>query len=89
MGASVGRLTSRGLIMVSEDVGQIVQGLRERRESLSADLWEVAAQVAADGGPEILTRLVRLKADIEAVDFAINSAPTNGPERYTELFATR
>jgi hypothetical protein len=52
-------------------------------------LWRVAADVANGGGSEVLTQLVRLKADIEAIEFAIDNAPQPEPDEDAKVVSIR
>jgi hypothetical protein len=75
--------------MTFNDPDDIIQGLHARRAALLDELWTVAAEVAAGAAPEVLTRLVRLKADIEAIDFAVANAPQPEPDEDAKVVSIR
>lgn len=75
--------------MTSNTVNNIIQGLHSRRAALLEELWTVAAEVADGAGPELLTKLVRLKADIEAIEFAVSSAPQPESDEDSKVVSIR
>ena len=49
------------------------------REALEAKVWPTAVDAAASGNHEHIRDLVKLKVDIEAIDFALAHRPTVSP----------
>lgn len=45
------------------------------REQLTAEVWSTAVAAATSGDHERIRDLVRLKVDIEAIDFALGHQP--------------
>lgn len=50
------------------------------REQLTTDVWSTAAAAATTGDHERIRDLVKLKVDIEAIDFALGHRPAAGAE---------
>ncbi len=46
------------------------------REELEAKVWPTAVEAASSGDHEYIRDLVKLKVDIEAIDFALLRRPT-------------
>jgi hypothetical protein len=59
----------------AEDISAKLLGLRAQ---LEARIWPTAASAAQSGDHEHLRNLVRLKVDIEAIDFALSHRPVGG-----------
>lgn len=59
----------------AEDVSAKLVALRQ---SLEASVWEAASAAALTGDHERVRDLVRLKVDIEAIDFALSHRPVGG-----------
>lgn len=51
------------------------------REALEAKVWRTAIQAAASDDHEHIRDLVKLKVDIEAIDFALGHRPTGFRDR--------
>ena len=51
------------------------------RDELEAKVWPIAVEAAASDDHERIRDLVKLKVDIEAIDFALLRRPTSIPER--------
>ncbi len=49
------------------------------REDLEAKVWLTAVDAAASGDHEYIRDLVKLKVDIDAIDFALGHRPTGLP----------
>jgi len=50
------------------------------RDELEAKVWRTAVEAAASDDHERIRDLVKLKVDIEAIDFALLRRPTRAPE---------
>ena len=50
------------------------------RDELEAKVWRTAVEAAASDDHERIRDLVKLKVDIEAIDFALLRRPTRTPE---------
>lgn len=50
------------------------------REALEAKVWPTAVQAAVSGDHEHIRDLVKLKIDLEVIDFALLRRPTQAPE---------
>ena len=50
------------------------------REDLDGRVWPTAVEAAVSGDHERIRDLVKLKVDIEAIDFALAHRPTGSPE---------
>ena len=50
------------------------------REDLDGRVWPTAVEAAVSGDHERIRDLVRLKVDIEAIDFALGHRPIRIPE---------
>ena len=50
------------------------------REELEAKVWPTAVEAAVSGNHEQIRDLVKLKVDIEAIDFALLHRPAPPPE---------
>jgi len=50
------------------------------RAELEAKVWPTPVEAAASGDHEHVRDLVKLKVDIEAIDFALGHRPTGFPE---------
>jgi hypothetical protein len=57
-----------------EDVSAKLVALRR---DLEASVWQTATEAALSGEHEKLRDLVRLKVDIEAIDFALSHRPVS------------
>jgi hypothetical protein len=49
------------------------------RQELEASVWEAATAAAQTGDHEKVRDLVRLKVDIDAIDFALSHRPVSPP----------
>lgn len=58
--------------MTTEDVSAKLVALRQE---LEASIWPTATSAALSGDHEHIRDLVRLKVDIEAIDFALSHRP--------------
>jgi hypothetical protein len=56
----------------AEDVSAKLVALRQ---ALEASVWSTATEAAVSGDHEKVRDLVRLKVDIEAIDFALSHRP--------------
>lgn len=50
------------------------------RGELEASVWATAAEAVQTGDHERVRDLVKLKVDIEAIDFALSHRPVGGPD---------
>ncbi len=66
--------------MTTDDAAVAAQ-LLAIREELEAKIWPTAVDAAAPGDHEHIRDMVKLKVDIEAIDFALAHRPTGFPER--------
>lgn len=62
--------------MTAEDVSAKLVALRQ---DLEASIWPTATAAAQSGDHERVRDLVKLKVDIEAIDFALSHRPVAGP----------
>lgn len=65
--------------MIPDDAA-VAARLLAIREELQARVWPTAVEAAASGRHEFIRDLVKLKVDIEAIDFALGHRPTEIPE---------
>lgn len=69
---------------MTNDDAAVASRLLAIREELEAKVWPTAVEAAASGDHECIRDLVKLKVDIEAIDFALGHRPTGIPkERQT------
>ena len=61
---------------MTTDNADVAARLLEIREALEAKVWPTAVEAAASGDHERIRDLVKLKVDIEAIDFALRHRPT-------------
>ncbi len=61
---------------MTTDNEAIAAQLQAIREELEAKVWPTAVDAAASGDHERIRDLVKLKVDIEAIDFALAHRPT-------------
>lgn len=62
--------------MTAEDVSAQLVALRQE---LEASIWPTATAAAQSSDHEKVRDLVKLKVDIEAIDFALSHRPVAGP----------
>ena len=62
------------------DDAEVAARLLAIREELDAKVWPMAVEAAMSGDHERIRDLVKLKVDIEAIDFALLRRPTRTPE---------
>jgi hypothetical protein len=62
------------------DEAAVVARLLAIRDELEAKVWPTAVEAAASDDHERIRDLVKLKVDIEAIDFALGHRPTGIPE---------
>lgn len=58
------------------DDSAVADRLLAIREELNASVWPTAVEAAVSGDHERIRDLVKLKVDIEAIDFALLRRPT-------------
>lgn len=58
------------------DNAEVAARLLAIREELDARVWPMAVEAAMSGDRERIRDLVKLKVDIEAIDFALLRRPT-------------
>ena len=58
------------------DNAEVAARLLAIRDELEAKVWPTAVEAAASDDHERIRELVRLKVDIEAIDFALLRRPT-------------
>jgi hypothetical protein len=56
---------------MTTDNAEVAARLLSIREALEATVWPTAVEAAASGDHERIRDLVKLKVDIEAIDFAL------------------
>jgi len=61
---------------MTTDNETVAAQLQAIREDLEAKVWPTAVDAAAFGDHERIRDLVKLKVDIEAIDFALAHRPT-------------
>ena len=61
---------------MTTDNAAVAARLLEIREALEAKVWPTAVEAAVSGDHEHIRDLVKLKVDIEAIDFALRHRPT-------------
>ncbi len=61
---------------MTTDNAAVAARLLAVREELEAKVWLTAVDAAASGDHEHIRDLVKLKVDIEAIDFALAHRPT-------------
>ena len=64
-----------GPSMTDPNAEEISAKLVALRKELEASVWEIATAAAQTGVHEKIRDLVRLKVDIEAIDFALSHRP--------------
>ncbi len=62
------------------DDAEVAARLLAIRDELEAKVWPTAIEAAASDDRERIRDLVKLKVDIEAIDFALLRRPTRTPE---------
>ena len=65
---------------MTTDNAAVAAQLLAIREELNAKIWPTAVDAAASGDHEHIRDLVKLKVDVEAIDFALAHRPTELPE---------
>ncbi len=60
---------------VIEDNDAVAARLLAIREQLTTEVWSTAVAAATSGDHERIRDLVKLKVDIEAIDFALGHRP--------------
>lgn len=60
---------------MSDDAAAVSAKLVALRSQLEANIWPTAAEAADTGDHEGIRDLVKLKVDIEAIDFALSHRP--------------
>jgi hypothetical protein len=75
--------------MVGNETAETLKRLGVTRSALVEQLWEAASKVTGPEAWDQLRELARLKADIEAIDFAIASAPRPGPDEHASILGGR
>lgn len=60
---------------VIEDNDAVAARLLAIREQLTTEVWSIAVAAATSGDHERIRDLVKLKVDIEAIDFALGHRP--------------
>ncbi len=61
--------------MMSDDAAAVSAKLAALRAKLEANVWPTAVAAATSGDHERIRDLVKLKVDIEAIDFAMSHRP--------------
>ena len=61
--------------MMSDDAAAVSAKLPALRQELEASVWPTAVAAANSGDHERVRDLVKLKVDIEAIDFALSHRP--------------
>ena len=61
---------------MTTDDAAVAARLLAIREDLQAQVWPTAIEAAQSGDHERIRDLVKLKVDIEAIDFALSQRPT-------------
>ena len=65
---------------MTNDDAAVAARLLAIREELEAKIWPTAVEAAVAGDHEYVRDLVKLKVDIEAIDFALGHRPARMPE---------
>ena len=65
---------------VIQDNDAVAARLLAIREQLTTEVWSTAVAAATSGDHERIRDLVKLKVDIEAIDFALGHRPAGRPE---------
>lgn len=65
---------------VIQDNDAVAAQLLAIREQLTTEVWSTAVAAATSGDHERIRDLVKLKVDIEAIDFALGHRPADRPE---------
>lgn len=65
---------------VIQDNDAVAAQLLAIREQLTTEVWSTAVAAATSGDHERIRDLVKLKVDIEAIDFALGHRPAVRPE---------
>ena len=65
---------------MTTDNAAVTARLLAIREDLQAQVWPTAVEAASSGDHERIRDLVKLKVDIEAIDFALGLRPAGSPE---------
>ena len=65
---------------MTTDNATVAARLMEIREGLEAKVWQTAVEAASSGDHERIRDLVKLKVDIEAIDFALAHRTTGDRE---------
>jgi hypothetical protein len=60
---------------MSDDAAAVSAKLAALRQELEASIWPAAVAAANSGDHERIRDLVKLKVDIEAIDFALSHRP--------------
>jgi hypothetical protein len=60
---------------MSDDAAAVSAKLAALRQELEGSIWPTAAAAANSGDHERVRDLVKLKVDIEAIDFALSHRP--------------
>ena len=60
---------------MSHDAAAVSANLAALRRELEANIWPTAVAAANSGDHERIRDLVKLKVDIEAIDFALSHRP--------------
>ena len=68
---------------MSTDNAAVAARLHAIREDLQTQVWPTAVEAANSGDHERIRDLVKLKVDIEAVEFALVHRPTEPEESQT------
>lgn len=63
---------------------EAVARLKALRAEILAKVWPAAVEAAQEYDPALVRELVRLHADIEAIDFALKQRPTR-PARMVKI----
>ena len=61
--------------MMNDDAGAVSAKLVALKGQLEANIWPTAVAAAETGDHERIRDLVKLKVDIEAIDFALSHRP--------------
>ena len=61
--------------MMNDDAAAVYAKLVGLRRELEASIWPAATAAASSGDHERVRDLVKLKVDIEAIDFALSHRP--------------
>lgn len=63
--------------MMSDEATTVSAKLADLRAKLEASVWPTAVAAANSGDHELIRDLVKLKVDIEAIDFALSRRPAD------------